>query len=159
MCISFKQSNSLLHVQLSWLVPFETEKKRLACMGYFCQGNMQMHPLFHGSMFSKWRLHARMISETSHQVLLSRDLWHACHNLDVISTHQLDATELIPHTNLVALTSHITSRSSWHIQLSCFEVSSLPMPCVIFMSLFCVFACMSIFCLISLNACFRLHVY
>jgi len=60
----------------------------------------------------KWRLHARIISETSHQVLLSLYLWHARHNLDVIKTHPPDIAELIPHINLGALTSHITSRSS-----------------------------------------------
>jgi len=64
------------------------------------------------------------------------DLWHEHQNLDVIKTHQLDAAKPIPHIDLVSLTSHITSRSSWHIQLSCFGVSSLPMPCAAFLSLF-----------------------
>jgi len=120
MCISFKQSSSVLHVQLSWPVPSRTDQNRLACKGYFSQGSIQRQPLFHGSMFSIWRLHARRNSKTSHQVSLSLDLWHAHHNLDVIKNHQSDAAELIPHINLAALTAHFTSRSSQHIQLSCF---------------------------------------
>ena len=97
---------------------------------------MQRHPLSQGSMFSSGRLHARRNSKTSHQVSLPLDLWHAHHNLDAIKTHQLDAAELIPHINIVALTSHITCRSSRHIQLNFFGVSMLPMPCVAFLSLF-----------------------
>ena len=77
-----------------------------------------------------------VIPKTSLQVFLPLDLWHVHHNLDVIKTHQPDAAELIPHINLAALTSHITSRSSEHIQLSCFGVSPLPMPCATFLSLF-----------------------
>jgi len=69
-------------------------------------------------------------------VSLPLDLWHVHHNLDVIKNHQLDVAELIPHINLVALTSHITSRSSRHIQLNCFGVSSLLMPCFSFLLLF-----------------------
>ena len=75
-------------------------------------------------------------SETSHQMLLPLDSWHVRHNLNVIKTHQPDIAELIPHINLAAIASHITSRSSRHIQLSCFGVSPLPMPCVAFLSLF-----------------------
>jgi len=111
-------------------------ENRLACIAFFSQGNMKRHPLFQGSMFSSWRLHARSNSETSLQVLLPLDLWHVCHNLDVIKTHWLDTTEIIHHINLVALTSHIKSRSSRHIQLNYFGVSSLPMPCATFLSLF-----------------------
>ena len=87
-------------------------------------------------MFGSQKLHARNNSETSLQVLLPLDLWHARHNLDVIKTHQPDIAELIPHINLVALISHITSKSIWHIQLSCFGVRWLPMPCAAFLLLF-----------------------
>lgn len=59
-------------------------------------------------------------------MLLSLYLWHTCHNLDFIKTHQSDATELIPHINLVALTSHITFRSCRNIHLSCFGVNCFP---------------------------------
>ena len=136
MFISFKQSSTLLHVQLSWPVHSETEKNKLACMGYFSQGSMQRHPLFQGYIFSSWRLHARIISETSHQVLVSLDLWHVHHNLDFMITHQLDIAEIIPRINLASLTSCITSRSYRHIQLSCFWVSPLSMSCVAFLVLF-----------------------
>lgn len=136
MCIFLQQSSSLLHVQLSWPVPSGTEKNKIACMRWFWQGSMQRHSFYQGSMFSSWRFHARSNFETSHKVLLPLDSWHACHKLDVIKTHQLDAAELIPHINLVALTSHITYRRSRHIQLSCFGVSSLPMRCAAFLSLF-----------------------
>ena len=67
---------------------------------------------------------------------LPLDLWHARHNLNVIKTHQPDAAKLIPHINLVVLTSHITSMSCWHIQLSYFGVSPLSLHCVAFLSLF-----------------------
>ena len=97
---------------------------------------MQRHPLIQGSTFSSCTLHARITSETSHQVLLSLDLWHAHQNFDVIKTHQSDVAEKIPHINLVALTSHITSRSCRHIQLSCFGVSPLSITCVAFFPLF-----------------------
>lgn len=135
MHIFSQQLNNLLHVQLSWLVPFGTDKNWLACMDCFSQGSMQKNPLFQGSIFSSCRLHARISSETSHQVLLSLDLWHAHHNLDVIKTYQPNDTKLIPHINLVALTSHITSRSCRHIQLNSFGVSLLSMTCVAFMLL------------------------
>lgn len=101
-------------------------------MGFFSQSSMQRNPLFQGSMFSNWKLHARSNFETSHQVSLPLDSWHAHHNLDVIKTHQSDAAKLIPHINLATLTSHITSRSSRHIHLSCFGVSPLHMPCSTF---------------------------
>ena len=52
-------------------------------------------------MFSSWRLHARINSETSHQVLLPLDSWHAHHSFDVIKTHQPDVAELIPHISLI----------------------------------------------------------
>ncbi len=87
-------------------------------------------------MISSWMLHARIISEISHQVSLSLDLWHVCHNLDVIETHQLDAAEVTPHINLVAITSHITTRCSWDIHYNYFGVIPLPMPCDAFLSLF-----------------------
>ena len=87
-------------------------------------------------MFSSWRLHERNNLENSLQVSLPLDLWHVCHNLDVIKTHQPNATKLIPHINLVAMTSHIISKISLHIQLNYFGVSSLPKPCVAFLLLF-----------------------
>jgi len=93
-------------------------------------------PCFRDLFLGNWRLHARIISETSHQMSLPLDLWHARHNLNVIKTHQPDAAKLIPHINLVVLTSHITSMSCWHIQLSYFGVSPLSLHCVAFLSLF-----------------------
>ena len=105
-------------------------------MGCFSQGSMQRHPLFYGSMFRSWRLHARTNFETSHQVSLPLDSWHVHHNLDVIKTHQPDIVDLIPHINLAYLTSHITSRRNQHIQFSSFGVSPLPMPYAAFLSLF-----------------------
>ena len=61
-------------------------------------------------MFGSWMLHAMLILESYRQVLLFLDLWHARHNLNFIKTYEPDATELIPHINLAALTSHITFR-------------------------------------------------
>ena len=118
-------------------------------MGCFSQGSMQRHPLFRGSIFSIWRLNARINSETSHQVSLSLYLWHVRHYLDVIKSHQLDAADLIPHINLATLTSHITSRSYRHIQLSGFGVSSLPMSCVASLSLLCFHLCE--YCFLDFN--------
>ena len=66
-------------------------------------------PCMHGMLLP------RIILETSHQVSLSLDLWHARHNLNVIKTHQLEVSKLILHINLTALKPHITSRSSRHI--------------------------------------------
>lgn len=105
-------------------------------MDCFSQGNMQRHPLIKGYFFRSWRLHGRIISETSRQVSLFLDLWHAHHNLDFIKTHQPSAAEIIPHIDLLALTSHIASRILWHILLSCLGVSLLFMSCVAFLSLF-----------------------
>lgn len=123
-------------MQLSWPIPFGIKKNKLACMGYFYKGSMQRHPLFQGSIFSSWRLHARIISETSHQVSLSLDLWQACHNLNFIKTHQPNVVEIILHIGLTAPTPHIASRSYRNIQLSYFGVSSLSMSCVAFLALF-----------------------
>ena len=54
----------------------------------------------------------------------------------MFKTHQSDDEELIPHINLVALTSHITSRRSRHIHLNYFGVILLPMPSAAFLLLF-----------------------
>lgn len=136
MCIFLQQSNNLLHVQFSWKIPSGIEKNKLSCMGCFSEGKMQRHPLFHGYMFSSLGLHARRNSEASQQASIPLDSWHAHHNLDVIKTLQPNAAKLIAHINLVAMTSHIISRRNWHVQLNCFGVSVLRMPCVTFMSLF-----------------------
>lgn len=107
----FPQLSRPMHVPSSCLVPSRTEQNRFACMDYFSQGSMQRHPLIQGSIFSNWRLHARIISKTSRQVFLFLDLWHTCHNLDSIETHEMDIVELIPHIKLATLTSQIASRS------------------------------------------------
>lgn len=77
-----------------------------------------------------------LFQKPPHQVLLSLDSWHVRNNLDFIETHQPDAAELIPHIDLAALTSHITSRSHGHIQLSCFGVSLLFMSRTAFLAHF-----------------------
>ena len=127
-------------------------------MDGFSQGRMQRHPLIQGSIFSSWRLHARIISKTSHQVSLFLRLWHAHCNLDFIKTYELDVADLIPHIDLAALTSHIASRICRHIQLSCFWVSPLCMSCAVFLSLFFISACVSVVCLILVSACCRFNV-
>ena len=121
-------------------------------MDCFSEGSMQSHPLYQGSIFSSSRLHARIISETSHQVSLSLDVWHARHNLNVIKTHQPDTENLIPHINLAALMSHITSRSCWHTQLGCFKVIPLSNYdlCCIYADFF-ILLHMNIIYLISMN--------
>ena len=106
-------------------------------MGFFSQGKMQRHPLIKGSTFSNWRLHARIILETFHQVSLFLDFWHVRHIFDLIKTHEPDATKLILNINLATLTSHFTSRSRRHIQLNYFVVSPLSMSCVALQVLLC----------------------
>lgn len=78
-----------------------------------------------------------LILETSCQVSIFLDLWHACHNLHFIKIRQPDGAEIIPHIDLVALSSHIASRSHRLIQLSCFEVSLFFMSYATFLSLLC----------------------
>jgi len=68
---------------------------------------MQRHPSIEGSIFSSWRLHAKIISETSLQVSFFLDLWHAHHNLDIIKNHQLNIVELIPDIYLATLASYL----------------------------------------------------
>lgn len=89
------------------------------------------NPLFQGSIFSCWRLHVRISLETSQEVLPSLDLWHLHHNINVIETNGCYDIKI------VALTSHITTRSCRHIQLNCFGVSLPSITCVAFLSFFC----------------------
>jgi len=105
-------------------------------MECFSQGSMKRNPLIQGSIFSSYRLHARIILESSRQVSLSLDLWHAHLSLDFIKNHQPETVEIIPHIYLASLTSHISSRSCRHIQLNCFRVSLLFMSRALFLSLF-----------------------
>jgi len=136
MCIFLKQSSILF--MCSWVdrFPLGLSKTNLHAWTTSPKATCKGILLFQGSMFSSWRLHTRRNSETSHQVSPPLDSRHAHHSLNVIKTHQPDIIDLIPRIKLATLTSHITSRSSRHIQLNYFRVISLPIPCTAFLSLF-----------------------
>ena len=122
-------------------VPSGTEQYWFWCMGYFSRNskrsNMQKTSLYFRDIFLEARGYMQILFwKLSSECRFFPDWWHVRHKPHPYQTYLFNVANLILDIDLGASTSHITSRSLWHIQLSFFQVSLLFISFAAFVSLF-----------------------